>query len=51
MSDGLTDEDLRLVLDHGEGRLTKAVAAVKLAKRQGRLEELRKKVEDMGGGG
>jgi hypothetical protein len=45
----LTDGDLRLVLNHGEGQLTRAVAAVKLAKRQDKLEELRKKVDDVGG--
>jgi len=49
--ENLTDDDLRLVLRHGEGQLTRAVAAVKLAKRQGQLKELREKVEDIGGGG
>jgi len=49
VTDELTDDDLRLVLNHGEGRLTRAVAAVKLAKSQGRLDDLREKVEDYGG--
>ena len=47
--ENLTDDDLELVARHGSGKFIRAVAATKLAKRQGRLEELREKVDDCGG--
>lgn len=40
----LTDDDLQLVARHG-GAFARAVAVVRLAKRQGRLDELRERVE------
>jgi len=52
MNDGtLTEEELRFVAEYGNGKLTRALAIVKLAKRNGKLEELRGKIaeeEDMG---
>lgn len=44
-----TDKELRLVAEHGSGPFIRAIAVTKLAKRQGRLEELRERVEDKGG--
>jgi hypothetical protein len=49
VTDDLTDDDLRLVLRHGGGRLTRAVAAVKLMKREGRIDELEEKIDTNGG--
>jgi len=44
--DPLTDEDLRFVVEYGNGRLIRALAVVKLAKRKGKLEELREMIND-----
>lgn len=44
--DELTNEDLRLVIRHGSGVFVRAVAAVRLARREDRLDELRELVED-----
>jgi|GEM_PF-5572686 len=45
-----TDDDLRLVARHGSGRFVRALATVRLLKRQGREDELRELVDDEGGG-
>lgn len=45
-----TDEELRLVARHGNGKFTRALAVTKLAKRQGRFDELRDRVEGDGDG-
>ena len=44
--DPLTEEDLRFVVECGSGRLIRALAVVKLAKRKGKLEELREMIND-----
>jgi hypothetical protein len=44
-----TDEELRLVVRHGNGNFTRALAVTKLAKRQGRFDELCDLVEGEGG--
>jgi len=49
VGDEPTDEELRMVVRHGSGKLTRALAATKLAKRQDKLEELREMVGDCGG--
>jgi len=45
-----TNEQLELVARHGSGKFTKAIAVVKLMRRQGRMDELREKIDDTGGG-
>ena len=44
--DPLTDEDLRFVVEYGNGKFIRALAVVKLAKRKGKLEELREMIDD-----
>lgn len=43
-----TDEQLRLVAQHGSGPLERALATVQLAEREGRLEELEQLAEAAG---
>lgn len=47
MTERPTDEQLRLVVEHGSGPLERAIATVQLAKRQNREDELRQLVEDV----
>ena len=49
MTDGdeLTDDELRLVARHGSGAFIRSVALVRLARRRGRMDELREQVEDV----
>jgi hypothetical protein len=49
MSDDLTEDNLRLVARHGSGKFIRAVAAVKLMKREGRMDDLKEKVDTNGG--
>jgi len=49
MTNDLTEEELRLVAKYGSGYFIRAVAVTKLAKRQGRLEELREFAKNKGG--
>ncbi len=54
MTNEPTDEQLELVARHGSGPLERALAAVRLAKRRGREDELRRVIEairDHGKGG
>ena len=42
-----TDEQLRLVARHGSGPFERALAAAQLAKRQGREDELRRRIDEV----
>jgi hypothetical protein len=44
----LTNEQLRLVAQHGSGRLVRALATVRLLRRQGREEELQEVLKNGG---
>ena len=46
MERGPSDEQLQLVKDHGAGSLERALATVLLAKRNGRIDELRNLLEE-----
>lgn len=46
MANEPTDEQLALVARHGGGPIERALATVRLAKRRGREDELRRLVED-----
>ena len=48
MAEEPTDEQLELVARHGSGSIVRALATVRLAKRQGRENELRQLIEDLG---
>lgn len=43
---GPTNQELKLVADHGSGPLERALAAVMLAKQQGREDELRRLLDE-----
>ena len=47
--DELTDEKLELVAQHGSGKFVRALAAVRLLRRQGREAELQEILESGGG--
>ena len=49
MANRPTDEQLELVAHHGSGPIERALATVRLAKRRGREDELRRLVENMVG--
>lgn len=50
MSAAPTENELELVAEHGSNPLTRALATVQLAKKQGRLDELRELIDEPGGG-
>ena len=48
--DGPTDEQLRLVARHGSGQFVRALATVRLLRRQGREDELSRVLNEREGG-
>lgn len=45
-----TEAELEMVAEHGSSPLTQSLAAVQLARRRGRLDELRELIDEPGGG-
>jgi hypothetical protein len=44
--DKMTDNELRMVVRHGSNKITRALAAVRLARRKGSVDELREQIEE-----
>lgn len=51
MADEPTDDQLKLVVRHGNGSIERALATVQLAKRRGREDDLRRLIEAVGSDG